>query len=110
MATMPSSASSAPSNQLRFTQAKGATKAPKISAATFWIVTSTMPGVPRTSRVHTMKIENEKLPAIATKAAGDNAPVVGFNAIITPTKPATTAAQRRQPTFSSSRKGDTAVT
>ena len=50
------------------------------------------------------------LPAIATIAAGVSEPAEGRSAIMTPTKPAMTASQRRHPTCSPSSNGDTAVT
>jgi hypothetical protein len=110
MATTPSSTSSAVSPGVSATQVKGAAIAPNSSAPTVCVVTSTMSEVPRTSRVQIISTENEKLPAMATMAAGVSAPAVGPSAIMTPANPAITASQRRQPTCSPSSSGEIAVT
>ncbi len=88
----------------------GAITAPNNSAPTICAVTSTVSEVPRTSRVQIINSENEKLPVMATAAGQDRLCADGLSAIITPIKPAITAAQRRQPTCSPRRNGDTAVT
>ena len=110
VATTPSSTRKAPSNQVSATQVNGAVTAPNSTAPIIWVVTSTVSDVPRTSRVQIIKTENARLPAMATRAGHEKLCADGLSAIKTPRNPASTASQRRQPIFSPSRNGDTAVT
>jgi hypothetical protein len=70
---------------------------------------STTSGVPRTARVTSMKAVKQIEPASAISAGPVSVAVEGRIAMITPTKPATTALQRRQPTFSPRNSAENAV-
>src|SRR5690242_15145230 len=92
------------------TQPNGAAMRPNTAVVATWLDTSTSFAVLRRTGVMTGDIAESRLPEGATSAGAVSAAVDGLSASRTPAKPMSTAAQRRQPTFSLSTKGASAVT
>ncbi len=92
------------------TQANGVVTAPSAKVPDIWLVISTTSFVSRSMRVTIISRAKARLPASAISAGQVSVAAEGRSAISTPAKPASTASQRRQPTFSPSSSADSAVT
>jgi hypothetical protein len=110
IATTPRSDRSAQSKDVGVVHATGVTTAPISPAPTSCQNTSAVSGVPRSVRpVRTIAAKHADPKIAAAVAVPDTAPL-GVSAISTPTNPIPMASQRRAPTRSPSRNGDTAAT